>query len=85
MQINVVHGVEVMGNEFPFMAALGYENEDNNTKYLCGGTLISSNFVLTAGHCIINVNDNKPVEVIIKHKRQFKIYFKKNCSCLVSF
>lgn len=44
---------ELLGN-YPWMAALGYRDEyDANTlKYLCGGSLISSKYVLTSAHCI---------------------------------
>lgn len=37
--------------EFPHMAAIGFSNEvdENVVTYDCGGSLISKNFVLTAG------------------------------------
>lgn len=34
--------------EFPHMAAIGYDVE-GNIEFNCGGTLISPNFVLSAG------------------------------------
>ncbi|KAK9737519.1 Trypsin [Popillia japonica] len=46
-----VGGQDAEPLEFPHMAILGY-GDPNNTKWLCGGSLISENFVLTAAHCI---------------------------------
>ena len=36
---------------FPWMVSMGYE-EDGKWIHLCGGSLVTSNHVLTAAHCL---------------------------------
>lgn len=47
-----VGGENALFNEFPYMAALGWNDGENINDFLCGGVLIDFNYVLTAAHCI---------------------------------
>ena len=46
----IVGGTIAASKEFPHMVAIG-ARRNQNLKWLCGGTLISDRFVLTAAHC----------------------------------
>ncbi|XP_022200798.2 serine protease snake [Nilaparvata lugens] len=48
----IVGGTTAEPGEFPHMAALGYQSDDGEIEWLCGGSLISSRFVITAAHCV---------------------------------
>ena len=56
----IVNGTETKVNEFPFMAALLFQSTGSS---YCGASLISSNWVLTASHC---VKDYKASDIFVR-------------------
>jgi len=49
----IVGGEQANRREFPHMAAIGYEDvSGGDVKWLCAGSIISEQYILTAGHCL---------------------------------
>ncbi|XP_018576466.1 venom protease [Anoplophora glabripennis] len=60
----ILDGEEAAANEYPYMAALGYkENDESEPEWKCGATVISNNFLITAAHCIRRKSQIKPTIV----------------------
>lgn len=54
----IVGGTEVSGNKYPWMAAVMSRNTNPSDGQFCGGSLIASQWILTAAHCIEDENAN---------------------------
>jgi secreted trypsin-like serine protease len=54
--ISVINGQEAAAGTFPYMAFVEFNNGVEGD--LCSGTVVSSNVVLTAAHCVLNETFN---------------------------
>ncbi|XP_044757284.1 phenoloxidase-activating factor 1-like [Coccinella septempunctata] len=48
----ILGGQSTSPDEFPWMALLQYRKKNGDSPFSCGGSLISSRYVLTAAHCV---------------------------------
>lgn len=56
----IVNGEKAENGEFPHMAALGFYSIMDQIYYFnCAGSIISERYILTAAHCIANIEGNK--------------------------
>lgn len=46
-------GEKASENQFPFLVSLRVKDEGNKYTHICGATIISDRFLVTAGHCYV--------------------------------
>ncbi|XP_034827728.1 serine protease gd-like isoform X1 [Maniola hyperantus] len=68
----VVNGKPTLEGQWPWQIAL-YQIQTVDSKYICGGTLVSHKHVITAAHCVTRKNSSKPV-----NKNTLTIYLGKH-------
>ncbi|XP_045474984.1 phenoloxidase-activating factor 1-like [Harmonia axyridis] len=71
MHSRIIYGEKPILGEFPWMAMLFYTTS-KGPEFLCGGSLISEKYVLTAAHCI---NGN----ILGVRVGEYNIYTNKDC------
>ncbi|KAI5695984.1 hypothetical protein M8J75_006418 [Diaphorina citri] len=57
----VTYGQKTARGQWPWHVAL-YRTEGINLSYVCGGSLVSVNYVITAAHCVTKKPYDKPVD-----------------------
>ncbi|KAK7861958.1 hypothetical protein R5R35_006327 [Gryllus longicercus] len=64
----VVNGFEAAKGQWPWQAALYAKNETESYNivfsFQCGGTLVSRKHVVSAAHCVVNLQEKREVQVI---------------------
>ncbi|KAL4707784.1 hypothetical protein ACJJTC_001730, partial [Scirpophaga incertulas] len=59
LDLHIIGGEAASLGEFPHMVALGFDQGDGYS-FDCGGALISTTFVVTAAHCVVNLARIQP-------------------------
>jgi len=56
----IVGGVTALKGAYPYQVSFEYHGPYIPTQHICGATIINSNWIITAAHCIIATNGEHP-------------------------
>ncbi|XP_030747479.1 chymotrypsin-C-like isoform X2 [Sitophilus oryzae] len=69
---SILHGWPIKPNLWPWYAGL-FENGSKKWNYFCGSTIISTNIVVTAAHCVWEIPKNHIQVIAGKYKSDYYI------------
>ena len=58
----IIGGYGAAQSDWPFMAFVAYFDPSGNPEFVCSGTVVSPNVVLTAGHCAVDEATGVPLD-----------------------
>jgi trypsin len=59
---NIIGGYGAVQSDWGFMAFVAYFDSSGNAEFVCSGTVIAPNVVLTAGHCAVDDGTDVPLD-----------------------
>ncbi|KAL9887121.1 serine protease SP24D-like [Glossina fuscipes fuscipes] len=62
LQPRIVQGRNASLGQFPYIISLRYRN-----THICGGSIISANYIVTAAHCVTNEVDDEVFDMETRH------------------
>jgi trypsin len=52
----IIGGNPAQKGRYPYLVSLGWKNSEGVVRHKCGGTILSSNVIVTAAHCEAHIN-----------------------------
>ncbi|XP_023346672.1 chymotrypsin-like elastase family member 2A [Eurytemora carolleeae] len=63
----IINGEPTEPHRYPWMVAIFFINENGMPQYICGGSLINNQFILTAAHCTYDYSKENLLLSISEH------------------